>query len=104
MLVMYAGRVIEEGATADVFANPRHPYTIGLLDSVPRTDAPVTLRLSAIPGSPPTEYGDAPGCSFAPRCSVAIEKCLKTDPVLEKVSAGSGQHEVACLVASGGQP
>jgi len=102
MLVMYAGRIIEAGPTAEVFAGPRHPYTIGLLDSVPRTDAPVALRLSAIPGSPPTEYGDVGGCSFAPRCTFAIDECLHTDPQLRQVPTISGGHEVACLVETGG--
>ena len=103
MLVMYAGRIIESGSTPEVFAEPRHPYTMGLLDSVPRTNAPVTRRLSAIPGSPPTEYGDTPGCSFAPRCTFSTDECLVTDPLPRRISVSSGVHEVACLVETGRQ-
>ena len=70
MIVMYSGRVVESGTTAAIFADPRHPYTLGLLDSVPRVNAPIERRLRAIPGSPPTGYQAAAGCPFAPRCSL----------------------------------
>jgi oligopeptide transport system ATP-binding protein len=98
ILVMYAGRVVESGATAAVFANPRHPYTLGLLESVPRVDGPLTSRLRAIPGTPPTEYGDVAGCPFAPRCAFVIDQCLVEDPPLEPVAGGQGAQQAACFV------
>ena len=76
MIVMYSGRVVESGTTAAIFADPRHPYTLGLLDSVPRVDAPIERRLRAIPGSPPTGYQAAAGCPFAP----AMFLCHRTVP------------------------
>jgi peptide/nickel transport system ATP-binding protein len=98
MIVMYAGRVVESGTTAAVFADPRHPYTLALLDSVPRVDSAVERRLRAIPGSPPTGYGAVSGCPFAPRCVHAIERCREEDPPLEPVSEGADSHEAACFV------
>ena len=98
MIVMYSGRVVESGTTAAIFADPRHPYTLGLLDSVPRVNAPIERRLRAIPGSPPTGYQAAAGCPFAPRCSFAIERCLVEDPALEQVPDGDDSHHAACHV------
>jgi oligopeptide/dipeptide ABC transporter ATP-binding protein len=104
MLVMYAGRVIEAGSTAEVFEKPRHPYTMGLMRSVPRTNDPVGRRLSAIAGSPPTEYGDVDACAFAPRCTLCFEACMVTDPPLRRVEPGSSSHQVACLLDTELQP
>ena len=69
VIVMYAGRVVESGETREIFADPRHPYTIGLMNSMPRVDSPLELRLVTIPGSPPTGYREVAGCPFCPRCT-----------------------------------
>ena len=97
MIVMYAGRVVESGTTAEVFADPRHPYTLGLLESVPKVDTAVEGRLHAIPGSPPTGYGTAAGCPFAPRCSRVMQRCREEDPLLAPVPGGTPAHEAACF-------
>jgi len=93
--VMYAGRIVELGTTREIFNRPRHPYTIGLLNCLP------TLRrgrepLTAIEGQPPDLAHVPPGCSFAPRCSLAREACEDTRPRLE---AAGPEHLVACLRA-----
>jgi oligopeptide/dipeptide ABC transporter ATP-binding protein len=96
--VMYAGRVVESGTTAEIFAHPRHPYTLGLLESIPRADEPVERRLRSIPGSPPTGYERASGCSFAPRCAYALERCRIEEPILEEVDRSGDSHLAACFV------
>jgi oligopeptide/dipeptide ABC transporter ATP-binding protein len=97
IVVMYAGRVVESGLTAEVFTDPRHPYTLGLLDSVPKVDSPLQERLPAIPGTPPTGYGTASGCPFAPRCGWVMERCRQEDPPLERVRGGESAHQAACF-------
>jgi peptide/nickel transport system ATP-binding protein len=77
--VMYAGRVIEEGPVADVLRAPAHPYTAGLLASTVHDQAP-DQDIAAIPGSPPDLRRLPPGCSFAPRCSLATEACRQAFP------------------------
>ncbi|HEY1266230.1 MAG TPA: ABC transporter ATP-binding protein [Candidatus Binatia bacterium] len=94
--VMYAGKIVESGAAADIYRDPRHPYTIGLLHSVPRLDQPRRTRLVPIEGQPPDLWALPPGCSFRPRCKYAIEKCAREVPALQ--SAGAG-HDAACFVA-----
>ncbi|MGE0715212.1 MAG: dipeptide ABC transporter ATP-binding protein [Alphaproteobacteria bacterium] len=84
--VMYAGRVVEEGPAAEIFAAPRHPYTIGLLRSVPRLDRPRRGRLATIEGAPPNLLAPPEGCRFAPRCPYRIERCAE-DPALRTVGA-----------------
>jgi len=85
--VMYAGRIVEEGTTAEVFANPQHPYTRGLLESMPRIDTPLQKTLYAIPGIPP-DLGNLPtGCPFHPRCDLATDQCRKTYPDSKTVSS-----------------
>jgi oligopeptide/dipeptide ABC transporter ATP-binding protein len=93
VVVMYAGRVVEEGAVDDVFASPRHPYTRGLLASVPSAS---TARgaLTPIAGSPPNLLQVPAGCAFHPRCPFAQARCSESVPVLEPVGPG---HRVACI-------
>ena len=98
VLVMYAGRVVESGTTAEIFADPRHPYTLGLLNSMPRVESVLGRELPTIPGSPPSGYDERQGCPFTPRCGFAIDSCRREDPPLEPVSGGSEGHQVACLV------
>ncbi|MAE46506.1 MAG: peptide ABC transporter ATP-binding protein [Planctomycetes bacterium] len=96
--VMYAGRIVEEGPTQDIFNSPVHPYTKGLLSSVPRLDSDTSCELSSIPGSPPDLAEMPPGCAFAPRCKKVQKECLLTQPDL--VSSGSPQRRHACPIAS----
>ncbi|WP_194825374.1 ABC transporter ATP-binding protein [Nocardia sp. XZ_19_231] len=92
--VMYAGKVVETAPVAELFAAPRMPYTVGLLGSIPRMDGPPRTPLIPILGAPPAMHALPPGCSFAPRCPVAIGDCVAAEPPLEKVSPG---HSVACI-------
>jgi oligopeptide/dipeptide ABC transporter ATP-binding protein len=94
LAVMYAGRVVEVGPTAAMFAEPQHPYTAALLRAVPSTTGARTT-LGQIPGSPPDPARLPPGCSFAPRCGQVLPSCSVTDPVLSARSAGVA---AACLV------
>jgi peptide/nickel transport system ATP-binding protein len=95
--VMYAGKVVEEAPVAELFRAPRHPYTRGLIRSIPRIDlaAARKARLEAIPGVVPSLLEPAPGCRFAPRCTHAREECRAT-PALREIGAG---HKVACVRA-----
>ena len=90
VLVMYAGRAIEQGPRTEVFHHPQHPYTWGLLGSVPRARAPRVRRLPAIPGSPVSALDAPVGCAFAPRCSHSHDRCAER-PALE-----GGAHAAAC--------
>ncbi|MBB4660543.1 ABC transporter ATP-binding protein [Conexibacter arvalis] len=89
--VMYSGRVVEQATVAELFRAPSHPYTIGLLNSLPR--AGDRTRLTPIPGSPPDPAQRGDGCAFAPRCAWAVDACRVHRPQLEPVGGG---HEVAC--------
>ncbi len=93
--VMYAGRVVERAAARDLFEDPQHPYTLGLLGSVPRLDED-RPRLLAIEGTVPPPFALPPGCRFAPRCPFAAEPCQAAPPPLREISPG---HHVACLRA-----
>ena len=90
--VMYAGRIIERASAAELYANPRHPYTLGLLRSVPRLDEPRRARLEPIDGQPPDLSRLPPGCAFAPRCAYRVERCTHVPP-LESVGL---KHASAC--------
>jgi oligopeptide/dipeptide ABC transporter ATP-binding protein len=91
--VMYAGRIIERGTAAEIYANPCHPYTLGLLRSVPRLDEPMRAKLDPIEGQPPDLTRLPPGCAFAPRCAYRVERCSQT-PMLEV--CGKVRHLSAC--------
>jgi peptide/nickel transport system ATP-binding protein len=97
VVVMYAGKVIEEAAVAELFARPRHPYTQGLIRSIPRIDSATRqrTRLEAIAGVVPSLLDPAPGCRFAPRCRFAMAACLAATPELREVAPG---HKVACIL------
>jgi peptide/nickel transport system ATP-binding protein len=91
--VMYAGKIVEEGPIDEMFADPKHPYTRGLLASTPRLDS-VAQRLTGIAGSPPRMDAPPPGCAFAARCSQRIDRCLTESPAL-LLSAETGRS-LAC--------
>jgi len=92
--VMYAGRIAESGTTREIFARPRHPYTVGLLASVPRIDRPKGERLVPIDGQPPDLARLGPGCAYRPRCRWAVAECAVARPPLAAVFEG---HEAACF-------
>jgi oligopeptide/dipeptide ABC transporter ATP-binding protein len=91
--VMYAGRIIERGTAADIYADPRHPYTLGLLRSVPRLDEPIRAKLDPIEGQPPDLTRLPPGCAFAPRCAFRVDRCAEAPPLEPRGGAG---HLSAC--------
>jgi len=96
VVVMYAGKVVEEAPVAELFAHPRHPYTQGLIRSIPRIDIAAThkVRLETIRGTVPKVIEPGEGCRFAPRCRFAAEACTVATPPLRKVATG---HKVACI-------
>jgi len=93
--VMYGGYLIEEALVEDLYAHPQHPYTIGLLGSLPRLDSKTHQRLFSIEGLPPILYEKPNMCPFAPRCKWALEHCWKENPFLEEIGPG---HRAACWV------
>ncbi|GAA1607715.1 ABC transporter ATP-binding protein [Actinoplanes couchii] len=100
--VMYAGRIIEQGTRDEVLFDPQHPYTMGLLSSVPRVDGPAVSRLPAIAGSPLTGVARPDGCAFAPRCTFVHEACQKQTPPLQRRYAGEA-HLDACVLDEAGR-
>lgn len=95
VLVMYSGFIVEEGLVNEIYAQPRHPYTLGLLRSIPRLDLGRQKRLVPIEGLPPDLLETPNRCPFAPRCEFAIEKCTQENPKLESVGPN---HKSACWV------
>jgi oligopeptide/dipeptide ABC transporter ATP-binding protein len=95
--VMYAGRIVEGGTAAELYARPRHPYTLGLLRSVPRLDEPRRSRLTPIEGQPPDLTRLPAGCAFVPRCAFAVDRCTAERPALRPV--GADAHLSACWEA-----
>jgi peptide/nickel transport system ATP-binding protein len=94
--IMYAGRIVESGTTKDIFGNPRHPYTIGLLRCIPRLDEEEGTKLVPIDGLPPNLINMPATCAFLPRCSYKVEKCYKEPwPELTPVN---GNHFIRCYV------
>jgi len=94
--VMYAGHIVENGSAMDIYHHPGHPYTRGLLGSVPRLDEPRKTRLQPIEGQPPDLISPPPGCAFEPRCPHATDICRQIFPPVIEVSPG---HYVACRLA-----
>ena len=99
VVVMYAGKVVEEAPVEQLFARPRHPYTQGLIRSIPRIDMAAThkVRLEAIPGTVPKLIEPAEGCRFAGRCKFVMAQCRTATPPLREVAPG---HKVACILES----
>jgi peptide/nickel transport system ATP-binding protein/oligopeptide transport system ATP-binding protein len=95
VLVMYAGRIVESADVNDLFADPQHPYTIGLLGSIPRIDVD-RERLATIEGMVPSPNNQPAGCRFAPRCPFADQRCRRDPPPLRDIAHG---HQVACWKA-----
>ena len=91
--VMYAGEIVESGTAMDIFKRPAHPYTVGLMASVPRLDATEKVRLATIEGQPPLLIQAIQGCPFRPRCDWAIDKCATDHPQLEEKAVG---HTARC--------
>jgi len=97
VIVMYGGFIIEEAPVDDLFANPFHPYTLGLIQSLPRVDEEKHRKLYSIEGLPPVLYEKPTSCPFAPRCKWVLERCWQENPSLENVTP---RHSVACWVDS----
>lgn len=95
ILVMYAGQIVESAPLNQLYSNPRHPYTLGLLQSIPRLDEAQKATLKPVDGMPPDLISYPTGCPFAARCPYVIEHCYQEDPALEPIGS---QHTVACWV------
>jgi oligopeptide/dipeptide ABC transporter ATP-binding protein len=98
VIVMYAGKIIEEGSAEEIFHNPMHAYTRGLLASVPRLDATDHVRLQTIEGLPPDLIAPPPGCGFAPRCQKKTCKCSETPPAIVEIKKGHYIADCKCCM------
>ena len=96
VIVMYAGRIVEEASVDRLFADPQHPYTLGLLGSIPRLGSDGDERLTAIEGIVPNPFALPPGCRFSPRCPLADTRCQAEAPALREIAPG---HRAACWKA-----
>ncbi|MCX7364980.1 MAG: ABC transporter ATP-binding protein [Alphaproteobacteria bacterium] len=96
VIVMYAGRIVEEATVASLFADPQHPYTLGLLGSIPRLGSDGDEALTAIEGVVPNPFALPAGCRFSPRCPLARDRCHTEQPTLQEIAPG---HRVACFRA-----
>ena len=94
---MYLGRIVEIADTAEIFSNPRHPYTRALIDSIPRMSADSVTDPFEVEGEPPSPINVPSGCRFHPRCPVATDRCRTEDPGLSPIGPG---HASACLLAA----
>ena len=101
VMVMYGGLVVERASADRLYKHPRHPYTRGLLGTLPRLDGTRAERLASIPGQPPSLDRAPAACPFAPRCGHAFQRCREENPPLESVVEG---HEVACWLEAGPEP
>jgi peptide/nickel transport system ATP-binding protein len=99
VIVMYAGQVVEATSTRELFRSPQHPYTVALLEAMPKLRQTKKGRLRAIPGSPPRVVDPKPGCRFAPRCARAQDRCTGETPSLK--SHGAAGHLVRCFYPAG---
>jgi oligopeptide transport system ATP-binding protein len=95
VIVMYGGRVVESAPAMQLYSNPSHPYTRGLLASIPRLDGDTRKRLVPIEGQPPNLAALPPGCAFAPRCKQATAHCHQERPVLREIGP---RHQKACFL------
>ena len=95
MIVMYAGMIVEEASVKELYANPRHPYTLGLLGSLPRLDEKIRQKLESIEGLPPDLIALPKGCPFYARCKYRIARCATENPALSTVGVG---HRIACWI------
>jgi oligopeptide transport system ATP-binding protein len=95
VIVMYAGFIVEETGVEDLYENPSHPYTLALLEALPRVDRRRDHRLKSIPGAPPNLLSAPVGCPFAPRCEYVLERCRVENPILSEVAP---DHKIACWV------
>lgn len=94
VVVMYGGRVVETASVDELFSNPRHPYTQGLLAAIPKLDSPPKSKLTTIEGMVPSLSEMPVGCRFSNRCNYAIDKCREKSPETEAINA---KHEVRCF-------
>ena len=101
IIVMYAGKIVEEGTVEEIFDHPSHPYTIGLLKSIPGMDDVRRQELYTIPGTIPSINRLPSGCRFHPRCSCAEQKCFQQEPALME---SRPDHQVACWLFEEGHP
>jgi peptide/nickel transport system ATP-binding protein len=99
--VMYAGRLVEMAPTRELFSTPRHPYTVALMESIPRIELPSHTPLRPIPGRPPDMTAPPPGCKFAARCSHAQPRCLQDDPGL--IAIDGAAHQYCCFYPAGSE-
>jgi oligopeptide transport system ATP-binding protein len=96
VVVMYAGRIVETGSVHELYADPAHPYTQGLLGAIPRIDGERSGPLTPIPGSPPDVVHPPVGCAFAPRCRLRLDRCLTERPSLDPIDGLPASHLRAC--------